>query len=270
MSITGWVRGKLRESRGASEKQALLQQGAPEEILRADWAASLSDPTAFYEKCFRYFHTRLPAELQAHRKYFTEGKRGFGEDAFHVMWFLLFREFQPRTLLEIGVYRGQTISLASMLQRHFGCVGEVVAISPFSSAGDSVTKYIDTVDFQEDTLKNFAHFSLPKPNLVKAYSTDESAKKVIASKVWDCVYIDGNHDYEIALQDWQNTSPRVRPGGIIVLDDSGLSTSFRPPNFATGGHPGPSRLAGELKQDAGFEEILQVGHNRVFQKRAQA
>ena len=58
----------------------------------------------------------------------------------------------------------------------------------------------------------------------------------------------------------------IKPGGIIILDDSGLSTSYRPPAFATGGHPGPSRLASGI--DPGqFQEILQVGHNRVFQHR---
>jgi hypothetical protein len=35
--------------------------------------------------------------------------------------------------------------------------------------------------------------------------------------------------------------------------------------FATAGHPGPTRLAGEIDRKK-FREILQVGHNRVFQK----
>ncbi len=73
--------------------------------------------------------------------------------------------------------------------------------------------------------------------------------------------------YEVARQDFENASQGAKPGGLIVLDDSALSTSFRPPEFATGGHPGPSRLAQEIKAKAGFEEILQVGHNRVFLKR---
>jgi hypothetical protein len=40
------------------------------------------------------------------------------------------------------------------------------------------------------------------------------------------------------------------------------------PAFATGGHPGPSRLASEIDSSL-FREILQVGQNRVFQKAAQ-
>jgi hypothetical protein len=264
-SITRFVQGKLRERRGRAQLQKVLERGAPDEITPAQWPQSLQDPTAFYESAVRYFHHRLPAELRAHRQYFTQERRGFGEEAFHVMWFFLFREFKFRNFLEIGVYRGQTLSLAAMLQRQFQCEGELVGISPFTSAGDSVSKYIE-LDYYDDTLKNFAHFSLPKPTLIKAFSTDAIAKEKIASRQWDCVYIDGNHDYEIARQDWEISSANTRAGGVIVLDDSGLNTAYRPPDFATGGHPGPSRLAPEIKAAGGWKEILHVGHNRVFQK----
>ena len=267
MSLIRYAQGLVRRGQAKIQQRGLLQAGPPGEISSADWAESLSDPTGFYQKCFRYFHTRLPAELRAQRAYFTQEHRGFGEDAFHVLWFLLFREFKPRRFLEIGVYRGQTLSLAALLQRRFDCVGETAGISPFSPAGDAVSKYVSNVHYLADTLANFAHFSLPKPELLKAFSTEPEAKTFIASRPWDCIYIDGNHDYEIACQDWNVCSGSVNPGGIIVLDDAGLTTRYQPPIFATGGHPGPSQLAQELKSLVEFQEILQVGHNRVFQKR---
>ena len=49
------------------------------------------------------------------------------------------------------------------------------------------------------------------------------------------------------------------------MDDSGSTTSYRPPIFATAGLADPSRLAQEIDRSQ-FREILQVGHNRVFQK----
>src|SRR6516225_3252702 len=58
----------------------------------------------------RYFFTRLPHPLREHRVYFSEKGRGFGEEAFHSMWYLVLREFRPSTLMEIGVFRGQVIS----------------------------------------------------------------------------------------------------------------------------------------------------------------
>ncbi|HEX4265693.1 MAG TPA: class I SAM-dependent methyltransferase [Verrucomicrobiae bacterium] len=157
------------------------------------------------------------------------------------------------------------MSLAALLASIDGFPCEVCGISPFSQAGDSVSRYRPNVDYHEDTLRNFEHFKLKPPQLLRAFSTDPEAQRFIASKEWDMIYIDGNHDYEIARQDWELCSKHLGARGIIVLDDSGLTTSFRPPAFATAGHPGPSRLAQEIDRKQ-FRELLQVGHNRVFQK----
>lgn len=267
MKILRFFKGRYDSWRMRVAKQRLLRRhsGPAPEILRGEWDESLRDPTAFYIRCFHYFHTRLPGPLQKHRAYFTRLRRGFGEDAFHTMWFLLFREFHPASFLEIGIYRGQTLSLASLLARHFNRECFVQGISPFSSASDAVSKYREGPDYYRDTLKNFEHFSLPVPSFLKAYSTDSGAHKLVSSRLWSLVYIDGNHDYEVARQDWELCANHLESGGLIVLDDSGLTTSYRPPIFATGGHPGPSRLAQEVDREK-FRELLQVGHNRVFQR----
>ena len=230
-----------------------------------DFSNSLRDPNSYYIRSFQDFHQALPGELRLHREYFRENARGFGEYAFHTMWWLLLQRLQPATFLEIGVYRGQTLSLASMISRlgNFPC--EIHGISPFSDAGDSVSEYVDSVDYLPDVMRHFDHFSLPHPHLLKAYSTDPEAVAFIKGRKWDCIYIDGNHDYEVVSADWQCCADNVRPGGCIVLDDSGLGSGYRPPRFATGGHPGPSRVASEIDRSL-FSEILQVGHNRVFQR----
>jgi len=255
--------------RARAQRQALASRIGPAALNRAEWDRSLTDPTAFYFDCFRYFHQQLPQDLAEHRLYFSRKKRGFGEDAFHTMWFLLFREFKPRSFLEIGVYRGQTLSLAALLAQREQRSCHICGISPFASVGDSVSKYIEITDYREDTLRNFEAFKLPPPELVTSYSTDPKAGDVIRSRQWDIAYIDGNHDYDVARADWETCSNCVGPGGLIVLDDSGIGSAYRPPIFATMGHPGPSRVAAEVPRNA-FREILQVGHNRVFQKLRQA
>src|SRR5581483_5249022 len=121
------------------------------------------------------------------------------------------------------------------------------------------------LDYLEDTRAHFRHFSLPQPELLKAFSTDPKAVALIKSRSWDLIYIDGNHDYEVVCKDWAVCSASVKPGGVIVLDDAGLTSAYRPPLFATGGHPGPSRLAEEIDRNQ-FREIIQVGHNRAFQR----
>ena len=129
----------------------------PATIRREDWVGSLSDPSAFYVRCFRAFR-QLPRDLISHRAFFTSAKRGFGEDAFHTMWYLLFREFNPSNFLEIGVYRGQVISLIALLARMERRPCRVTAVSPFTDAGDNVSTYSSAVDYLEDTVKNFDHF----------------------------------------------------------------------------------------------------------------
>ena len=265
MNFKMFIKGKFAklEQRRAIKK---LLVGASKPNI-GDWSRSLSDPTGFYEDCVIYFHKSLPETLRAHRRYFSAARRGFGEDAFHTMWFFLFERFLFKNFLEIGVYRGQTLSLIALLQQqHSLSDAEVWGISPFSSVGDSVSSYRNNVDYLNDTNLNFSHFGLKKPNLLKAYSTDPTALQLLKSRRWDAIYIDGNHDYEVARSDWEASAQNIKSGGVIVLDDASLDTSFAPPCYATKGHPGPSRLASEI-DSAMFEEILRVGHNRVFQKK---
>ena len=44
-------------------------------------------------------------------------KNSFGEDSFHVLWYLLLDEFKPKEILEIGVYRGQVLTLWSLISK---------------------------------------------------------------------------------------------------------------------------------------------------------
>lgn len=265
--------GTLRKHLGGTlhqlcSKQALRKVLAQEADFSAleDWERSLSDPTGYYLDCVRYFHgPHFPEELKKHRRYFLQDQRGFGEDAFHVMWWMLFREIRPKSFLEIGVYRGQTLSLAALLQSALGIEGSVTGVSPFSPAGDAVSTYRENLDYLQDTQLNFRAFGLPDPELLRAYSTDQISTDRIRQETWDAVYIDGSHDYEIAKADWSVCSASINRGGIIVLDDAALGTAYSPPHFATAGHPDPSQLALEIDNEE-FREVLRVGHNRVFQK----
>jgi cephalosporin hydroxylase len=264
-ALRKYIGGELHRFRSRQALRRVLARAAEFPALE-DWGHSLTDPTGYYLDCVRYFHgPDFPEELKKHRRFFLQDQRGFGEDAFHVMWWMLFRELRPARFLEIGVYRGQTLSLAAVLQRELGIKGSVTGISPFTASGDSVSRYREHVDYLTDTKANFAHLRLPEPELVQAFSTDKAATERVARETWDAIYIDGNHDYKVARADWQLCAAHVVAGGVIVLDDSALNTTYQPPRFATAGHPGPSQLATEIVP-AKFREILRVGHNRVFQK----
>jgi len=267
MNIFKTFKGIYLKFLGEQEARHLKNRNLVGTINPNSFPDSLKNPTDYYLRAFQDFHRILPEELRDHREYFTIDRRGFGEDAFHTMWWRLFNEFNPQNFLELGVYRGQVISLIALLSQRKGIDCCITGISPFTSIGDSVSKYRVNLDYQLDILSHFEHLRLPKPTLVQAYSTDQIALDVIASRTWDMIYIDGNHDYEIVVKDWVACSKAVKIGGLVILDDSGLGTLYRPPAFATKGHPGPSRLAAEIDSTV-FQEILQVGHNRVFQRRA--
>ena len=128
-----------------------------------------------------------------------------------------------------------------------------------------MSRYEQQIDYLEDVRKNHLYFDLSLPEFCRHVSTAPEATDFISKREWNLIYIDGNHDYEIARQDWDACNRALAPGGIIVLDDSSRETDFHPPCFATAGHPGPSRLAQEVDRSQ-FCEILAVGHNRVFQR----
>jgi len=216
-----------------------------------------------------YFWHKCPEDIRCHKEYFRIENRGFGEDAFHAMWYLIFREFRPQNILEIGIYRGQTLSLFSLLSHKFEIKSEIHGISPFTSVGDTVSTYLKELNYYEDVLKNFKHFGLELPALHKGLSTDKSMIKIIDSKTWDLIYIDGNHDYEVVKQDFINCSNSLSKNGLIVLDDAALYSDYKPCSFSSSGHPGPSKVAEEIDSNL-FKEVIAVGHNRVFQKESYA
>lgn len=220
-------------------------------------------------KRYRYFvwlHDKyLPAEIKGHRAYFREDARGFGEDAFHAMWNKLIEEFNPHRLLEIGVYRGQVLSLWSLIAQRFGIPIDAWGVSPLTSVGDSVSSYLQNLDYKRDIERNFEHFKLGSPNLVKGLSQDDDVRHFIKSLEWDLIYIDGSHDVDIVEADVALAQSVLRPGGLLIMDDASLFSSFDPPDFAFRGHPGPSRVAASPDSMGNLTLIGTCGHNRVFQ-----
>lgn len=212
----------------------------------------------------RYFYARLPAPLRQHRRYFSSRGRGFGEEAFHSMWYLLIREFNPAALLEIGVFRGQVISLWSLIGKLSGRPMSIRCISPFSGSGDKTSLYPD-LDYLSDVLRNFRHFGLTPPGYFRGMSTDAAAVAYLRQEKLDCVYIDGSHDFDVVLADYRNSVDALRSGGILVMDDSSLYTGFNPPPFSFAGHPGPSKVAREYA-DVELRHLAGIGHQNVYRK----
>ena len=135
-----------------------------------------------YAYMLHHFAKMVPEPVRSHRQYNNQTQRGFGEDAFHAMWWLLFREFKPVECVEIGVYRGQIISLWALIAKLLDYHANISGVSPFEPVVDSTTKYSEGVDYIKDTLETFKRYGLDKPTLVKAHSQGEVALDHLASK----------------------------------------------------------------------------------------
>ena len=266
--IIRYLQGWTKRFAADKDLRRILAKPYIEELLPRNpdsWHRSLQDPSEYYLNCVRYFHQGADESLRRHREYFKSHQRGFGEDAFHVMWDGLCRVLRPTSFLEIGVYRGQVISLVALSARKLGLICEICGVSPFSHLGDSVSRYSRSVDYWQDTIANFRAFGLTPPWLIQGESSQVRVVQEFSTRSWDLIYIDGNHEYEAVTQDFANCTRVLNPSGKIVLDDSALESSYQPPLFATSGHPGPSRFASEIRS-MGYREVLCVGHNRVFEK----
>ncbi|MEX1183849.1 MAG: class I SAM-dependent methyltransferase [Gemmatimonadota bacterium] len=182
------------------------------------------------------------------------------------MWFAVLFDRRPKRLLEIGVYRGQILSLWALIARELGYSTEVVGVSPFSSVGDRVSVY-KSIDYQKDVLQHFAHWNLSSPTLHRTLSTAPAAVDLIRGGEWDIVYVDGNHDYDVVREDLKNAVAGLRPGGIVVADDAALRLKYSPPPFAFQGHPGPSDGVRDLSEEGVVKLVTFVGHNVILSKK---
>jgi hypothetical protein len=226
--------------------------------------------------------------LASHRRYIEENQLGFGDAAFHYLWLLIIEQVSvgrtPR-LLEIGVYKGQVISLWALLLRHLGGAGEIHAISPLR--GDPMPRsramhrlrwllsrlyrerlrsgdFYETANYEQIIRELFQHFDLDSGaiHLHRGLSTDLTVRAETAELVFDVIYVDGDHTFEGARADFEFFGPRVKPGGFLIADDAGCEL---PGESFWKGHPSVSKAA-KIIPSLGFRNVLNIGHNCVYQR----
>ena len=219
-----------------------------------------------YKKYLASCRTELSQVAQTHLRYFSVQARGFTNPGNYVFWKQVMHDFKPVRMLEIGVYRGQTMSLWKILASELGYESEVCGLSPLSSAGDEIGHYLE-IDYEWDIRENFAQFGYLPPELICMKSDDLRAREILKSRSFDLVFIDGSHDYDVVKSDIDLSLNSLVPFGYLVLDDSmKYKWNSRKTYLVNTGHPGPSRVADEIALDTRFAELGSCGHNRVFQK----
>lgn len=232
--------------------------------------------------------TNLIPYLKSHRDFIEEQNLGFGDRAFTYMWFLILNYVKDNNLkgglLEIGVFKGQVISLWSLISREINLNNEIIAITPLKGTiplpsifrrvlrriskryNDMVKslnhyEYIDYLSIIKSLFKNF---DLPfnKLEIYKGYSTDNSILEKVNKKPFSVIYMDGDHTYDVVKKDIDNYSKLLHQGGLLIMDDAACNipgTSFWK------GHQSVSDAALVI-ESLGFKNLLNVGHNRIYQK----
>jgi len=227
--------------------------------------------------------------LTAHRNHIEKHELGFGDAAFHHMWLLLLqsaaKKFSTVHCLEIGVFKGQVISLWSLLMREFHLQLELTAITPLK--GNPVTasrisrklRYWFSPKFREEVrngnfypsedyelaIKNlFSAFQLDfdSVHFERGFSNNPDILSSLRDKHFEIIYIDGDHTYDGVMSDFKNFGPKVPFGGWIIVDDASL---YNPGTAFWKGHEAVSRAC-DCLPELGFTNILNIGHNRIFQR----
>jgi cephalosporin hydroxylase len=110
----------------------------------------------------------------------------------------------------------------------------------------------------------FAHFGLDFSDvrLVRGYSSEPAVRAALQGDRFHLVYVDGDHTYDGAAGDVRLFGPKVVAGGWLVMDDA----AFDLPGSTFWKGYEPVARACALLPGLGFTNVLNVGHNRVFEK----
>lgn len=211
-----------------------------------------------YRYCEKLFNN-LPEEVKNHRVYFENGK-GFGERAFHAAWVYILEKYRPTVLLEIGVYKGQILSLWGLVLRHLynDRIIEIFGITPLENLGDSASDY-ENIDYELEIRNNLEKFQIKDIKIINGLSTSIFIKKQFEDCSVDLVYVDGGHNLKTVINDFYFANRILKYEGILVLDDSSMLTSLSLFHKGFRGHLGPS-IVFWLAKIYGYKLILPVGH----------
>jgi hypothetical protein len=205
-----------------------------------------------------------------HRTYIENNNLGYGEKPFHVIWRELV-QYQPSNFkfLEIGVYKGQVLSLIKLLSKLLNKNCELYGVTPLNNTGDKFLNTYDDVNYGETIISLFNYFNLEfdlNTNIINGSSTDEQIKNKIRSLgIFDIVYIDGCHDYDCVVSDIKLMKEITKINSFVIFDDSSCYKDIQISKFK--GHIDVCNAIRDLvENDETFEEIICVGHNRVFKR----
>jgi hypothetical protein len=153
---------------------------------------------AFCRSCRRNLDTLSYNESYAVHPSLYEAVKKFG------------RELEPDSYLEIGVRDGDSVAaLLSVCQPGFMVLCDDWGTS-YGGSGRGNHRYV------EELLKGLRY----KGDVCWLDGKSQDVLGPPPEFIFDLILVDGDHSLEGALQDFRNCWPRLRPGGVMLADDT--------------------------------------------------
>ena len=198
-------------------------------------------------------------ELKKHRDFVEQNAFGFGERSFWWLWKLLCKELpEDASMLEIGVFRGATLSVWKLLKPK----GRIFGVTPMDSSDGHWES-----DYKADIARMHDEFNLPQPRIFHGRSDNPKLMSAVTTFLYDCVYIDGDHSYEGALHDLVTYAPLVRKGSYLIIDDACCDMKM-PWGFFQGIETVTNATLDYMKDNsANWDFVTNVVHLRVYRRK---
>lgn len=155
-------------------------------------------------------------------------KFGWNSDA--PEFYKYIEQVKPKLIVEVGTWFGGSARHIATLAKDFNKEVEIVCIDTFLGSVEHwvAHEWLKPGMFRngrpviyEQFISNVIHLNLQKTITPFPIDSVNGALTLLRYNIKaDLIYIDGGHEYESVSQDIKLYSNIVRPGGVMIMDDS--------------------------------------------------
>lgn len=129
----------------------------------------------------------------------------------------LFHENKPAKMVEVGVWKGLSLSFVLNESERLNC--ELYAVDHFKGSADQFNEAYQELLKDHDIKQDFRDFAGLSRQINLIDQTSLKAAEIFADKSLDMIFLDASHDYESVIQDLERWFPKLQPGGILAGHD---------------------------------------------------